>query len=540
MTPAPETDPIGLDHYAGVLRFHLRTIAACALLGLGAGTVYLAVVGQTFTASTDVNINVISTDPFNAQRSASGLLDGVTEAKIASSHVVALAAADELRGDFSAEKLRQGTEVNVVSDATIIRISYSANTIEEARSGADALSSAYVSYRATQAGERLGGVIDRIEDRLSDLREELTDANARAAGSRSGSTESNQAASDRDLITIEIDSLLSQKNALELIDTSGGSLLSTAAENEVTAEPRPLVALVGGSLAGVALGILVAFLLYAVRRRVASVTDLERLTGTRVLANVTSKDATVPAHGETLNELRAARERIYASLDANSTVIVMFDDSLGVDGSDIPVNLAAAFAHDGQSIHLLAPGMSDKLQALVCRNLSLELLATSPAGSSYHSTGSPPFQLHIPDVTETDSEPDGLITSFIYDRVAEADPEALILLALPPHAPHSSRIAAGRLADALCMVVAIGHSRTTDIEAILDEPPLRETAFLGAIAVPRGRRLVAERFTSARESSLSAPVPQVQRMVEEPDHDDAGEQHLAAESSATAGRTSGR
>src|SRR5690554_1705117 len=145
MTAYPVEQPREITHYVNVVRSQWRPVAAGAAIGLLAATGVLAFAGASHTAATDLNINVISTDPFNAQRSASGLLDGVTEAQIANSYAVAQRASELLDEAATPGELRAGADANPVADATIIRISYRAQSPGDARAGADALADAYLS-----------------------------------------------------------------------------------------------------------------------------------------------------------------------------------------------------------------------------------------------------------------------------------------------------------------------------------------------------------------------------------------------------------
>lgn len=485
MTSYPESRPADITHYFGVLRGRWRPIIAGAATGLLAATGFLAITGSSYTATTDLNINVISTDPFNAQRSASGLLDGVTEAQIAGSYVVAARAAETLANGFTPDDLRDGVDVSTISDATIMRISYTADSPDEARDAADALAEAYLAYRAAQARERLGGVIEQIEERLAGLREELTDANARAAASEPGTTEANQAASDRDLITIEIDSLLEEKNALDLINTSGGSVLNSASENSLVSGPRLAPALLGGLFGGLILGVIAAFVLDATNRRLSSVRDVERVTGGPVLTRITTKGPSVPPVGATLDQLRTARERLYASLEPGRNVIALFDCTRSSHPSDVPVGLAAVLARGGRTAQVVFPGITREFRDLAVRNLKLHIVESRPGGTRY-STADGRLSLHVPTTGGLDSEPDGLITDYVKDVITSSDRESFLFVALPPSAPQASLLAAGRLADAIGLIVTVATTRAQDLTDILGESALLDVPFIGTLVVPEG------------------------------------------------------
>src|SRR5699024_11452146 len=119
----------------------------------------------------------------------------------------------------------------------------------------DPLIQAYRSYRASQASVRLSIMIAMIDDQFTGLRRELVDAKAQAAVAEPDSSEANQAASDRELITIEINSLITRKNVLESINTSGGVILTPARENPLDTAPSAKTVAASGVLGGLLLGV---------------------------------------------------------------------------------------------------------------------------------------------------------------------------------------------------------------------------------------------------------------------------------------------
>ncbi|MGF9660205.1 hypothetical protein AAIH18_22500, partial [Pantoea agglomerans] len=70
---------LGFDHYVFVLKRQWRILVVATVLGAIASAGYLLLAPQTVTATTTLNLNVITTEPFSAQRAASGLLDDATE-----------------------------------------------------------------------------------------------------------------------------------------------------------------------------------------------------------------------------------------------------------------------------------------------------------------------------------------------------------------------------------------------------------------------------------------------------------------------------
>ncbi|MCU1638926.1 MAG: hypothetical protein JWL94_1573 [Microbacteriaceae bacterium] len=487
-------DSVGIEHYASVLKRRWRMMIGGALVGFVAILGYLTVVGEKSVATTDINLTVISDDPFNAGKTASELLDATTESQIARSYAVAVKAADALGGGTTPAELRQNLEVSVVADATVISLSYKAPTAEEAVEGSSAIADAYLSYRAAQAQARVNGVTERIDARLEQLRVELGEANGRGAAAASGSSEANQARSDQDLIVIEIDSLLNDRNSLALIDTAGGSVLSSAVENEVEVTPDAGLMLTAGVLGGLVLGVILAFLLTAFTRRVQRVEDVERATGVRgLLERPASHHAAVPETGAMMDSLRVARERLFATLNPRGAVVAVIDDTTAHQPSDLPVNLAVAAARAGQKTLVLAPNISPSYLDLLKDKLSLQVLELNNEGVVYGSSIVAGLTLGVGRHSHSDDADDREFATYVRDVIDTAGEDVFVLLTLPPRASHASELAAARLADAVIMVAVLGRSRKKRISETVEELALVGSPFLGALITDRRRRLRSDK-----------------------------------------------
>jgi capsular polysaccharide biosynthesis protein len=415
--------------YGMVVRDRWRLLAACAALGAMLAGGYLLVTGKTSTATADVNVTAISTDPFSSSRNAAGLLDATTESKIATSQAVAKAAAGEVPGGMTPSELRAGVSAELVSDATVMRISYSHADPAIARSGADAISVAYLDYRQSMAQKRLDTMYEDLDARLTELRDDLADINARSADAVSGSPEAKQAESDRSLVTGEINSLLGSKNALDKVDTSGGSVLNTAEDNAIRTSPNQPMILLTGLFAGLGVGIVAAFAIRLIgSRRVRVASDLEQLTG-GVLA-------TVAMGGTNSRETyRYVRERLLAAFPAKAKVIALVDGTGGAQSDDLPAELAQAFDEIGRSTTVLrADG-----QLAVSKSAMLD---TKKPGS-------------------------------------------LVLLVVPVDVELSAVLVAGRLADAAVFLVEPGVTRASTLASFRREFDAAGLPVLGSVKVPR-------------------------------------------------------
>src|SRR5699024_7817122 len=117
--------------------------------------------------------------------------------------------------------------------------------------------------------------VQRSRDRLQEQRVGLQEVTDRLAASEPTSPEALQAEVDRSLINLEISSLLNEIVTAEGIDTTGGTVINPASATSVDRQPSPALMLVTGLLAGLALGVMAAWIRDALDPRVRSSRDLE-------------------------------------------------------------------------------------------------------------------------------------------------------------------------------------------------------------------------------------------------------------------------
>lgn len=273
-TGTSETASLGFGSYLRTLRAHWRWIAACTLVGLLAGAGYAVLAPRAVTATTTLNLNAITSEPFSSQRPASGLIDGKTESDIARSHVVATAAKQRLGAGYTASDIRDATSVSITDGATVIRIMFTARSAELAVDGSNAVSRAYLDFRQAQATERITTIVDGLNERITTLNGELVKANLKIGASPRTSDAYAQALSQQQQILTELDGLLSSRNALQSIDTASGTVLTAAEDSPLETEPSTSLVLLTGLMAGLVLGVILAFARGPLMRRARSARDV--------------------------------------------------------------------------------------------------------------------------------------------------------------------------------------------------------------------------------------------------------------------------
>lgn len=468
-----ENSSVGLGHYAVVLRRQWKTIALVTLLGISASAVYLGLTPTSVTASTVVNLNVITTDPFNPAKASSALLDASTEQQLASSFVVAQSAAANLAHGDSVAALRAGVNVTTLANGTTMAISYTSSSAQNARAGADALANSYLSYRQGQAEERKSKLQGQLQQQLSGLQKALP----RAGGSAPS-------------ILAQIGSVQSQLNQLSLIDTSGGTVLNPAAQNEVSYHPQPVTVMLTGSLAAFVLGLVLAFAVNMLDRRVRDWYDVRGAGAGPLLVRLSASRATMPAAGTDLDQFRVVRERLLASSNNRLRTLTVIDETQHSWPSDVAANLAVVLAEAGTRVELIMMGASDDQMRVLAAGLQLDSHAAGADGRLFRSGLVQSLSVFQPQRGRTIFDADDFVTEAVRRELIGRESGQVIILALPPAAPHSSRLAAGRLSD---FVLLVGECLRTRIDALaLNAAEMSdiEAQLAGTVLVPSGRRIL--------------------------------------------------
>ena len=489
MTVVPaEPQTLELRRYLLILRRRWPTVLLGALLGLAAGVLYLVVVPTTASASTLVNVNVISAEPFNNPREPSGLIDAQTEVQTARSSAVVTAVADRLGDRTTPSEVRSAVAAEVYNDATVVRITYTADSPATAVAGATAVAEAYLDYRSELAQAKLETITAQLSDRRDILRGQLVAVNRVIASAPAGSNRATQALSDQQLLSIELDSLLNQLNAASGIDTRGGNILTAASDNEVPVRPRTGFVLAVALLAGLILGAALTFARNALDRRVFDSYDVREAIGAPVIASMgSSSQAGTDIDPTDLEAVRGLRERLLAMLPERGSVLAVADVGRSSQPSEVALGLSRAMAEAGRSVELVLAEYPSAFLERVSGKLGLVPDTASPdvAGlTRYRMEGTPGVTVTVAGDGGSSRPAAGLLLESLSDENRSAD---ITVFAMPPRSTSSLRLAAGRLGHSLIAVVSSRDTRIDDLIRLAEEMRAVGARIHGTVMVPRKR-----------------------------------------------------
>ncbi|MQW74767.1 hypothetical protein GHK92_02675 [Nocardioides sp. dk4132] len=517
-------DPWGMARYGRVLRRRWVVLLVCAVLGAGLGGAYAALRPSTATAAATVNLNVISQDPFDLQREPSGLIDAQTEVQTVRSSEVVARAAEGLEDTTPAE-LRSGLRAEVYPDATVLRLTYTAGSVEEAVAGADRIAEEFLTYRGSLARQRVANAVAQLSRRRDLLRDDVLAATRELADAPPGSRQANAAAQERDLLNAEIEELLLRIGGLSAIETTGGTVITTAGDIGATTGRAPSVLVGGGLLAGLLLGLVLAFARDALDGRVRDEEDLVAAGAGPLLARL-PQDLRLPARGAEQDALLRVWQFLEASLGSAAVVagqeesrVLAVLDATGRDDAEsgLPTLGAAltmaAAGRDGDAELVLVGVPQHRMRALGTE-LRLDPETAVPDGSeapalgcvTYRSTRHPRLRVRW---FEPRGGEAGVLARFgdaLTERGALA---AHTVVCLGPAAGTAGHMLAARVADAVLVVSSTGRTRRRDLAAGVADVVAVEGRVLGTLDVHGRARPAHEHALERRGEHLDAEQPTV-------------------------------
>jgi capsular polysaccharide biosynthesis protein len=462
---AAEDATLDLGRYASILRRRWLVVVLFLVLGIVLSVLYAQSVPRKVTAVTLVDVHAIRGDAFDSQRSASGLIDPVTEEQLASSSQVLKQAATTLGGSTTIAQVGRRSDATMLTDATVMKISYTAPTIDAATAGADAVGSAYVDYRTSAASSQVSRIRKSLTQQESSLQSRLVRVDGALSRAAAGSRQASEATSERQVLNVQLGTILTQITTLDSIDTNGGSIVTSAQDHPVAIWPHKSLLVEVGSLLGLIIGLIAAFVVNRLSRRVEEPATVLQSGGGAVLARLSGTSGSVPASGDDVEQIRSVREQI-AALSLERPVITVVDLTRQSEPSDLAANLAVSFAETGREVDLLLPGHTDDFVRRLAQ--ALEAGAARPGGTG---------PLAGPVLTVTPST-----------AARAGGGSKVTLVMLPPEASRSVTLAAARWSHTAVFVVRRRRTRSAQLGSVSSDLRAMHASVVGTVMVAPGRR----------------------------------------------------
>ncbi|SDN06059.1 Capsular polysaccharide biosynthesis protein [Streptomyces sp. cf386] len=351
-------DPDQLRDQVRLLLRYRATLVLGVLLGLLGGLLLVVLRAGTYTSASEVLVRP-RTDPFSTFGLAvDNQVSMATERQIALSATVADRAATALRQPSRADALSADLRVTNAPDTQVLRFEYTGNTAKGASRVTNAFAEAYLADRQERSKSMIRRMSSGLEQQLTALTKRL---NAKKPGGPAPGTAG---------IQQQISSLQKRMSDIRAYDTSGGDIVRSAEPAARPSGPGPGWLIPLGLIAGLALGIVLAWLRSALEPRARSVGEVQGALSAPVLGILPAP----AADGELMEFGRAdaSRAEAYRALafrlrgdgrTATGTLMVVAPKrERGAEA--VAVNLAAALAESGDDVLLVdATGQTSGLSA---------------------------------------------------------------------------------------------------------------------------------------------------------------------------------
>ncbi|GAB3207536.1 hypothetical protein GCM10027294_14290 [Marinactinospora endophytica] len=492
--PGPE-----LADYTALLRRRWWVVAAGTAAGVVVATTALFLVPRSYTAETAVQVLPTGIAELTGERSGrtNGEVNLDTEAQVVRSAEVADTAVARLGTGEDVTEVRERVEVTVPPNSSVLEISYSAGSPEHAREGSTAFAEAYLDYRAEQVGGQIEGRLKALRADRDERYEELEELAERAA-SGTGATQL-RAESRLTSVQDEISELNARINPLAALADSldPGRIITAAVAPESPSSPIPHLWLGSGALLGLVLGLAVAYLVDRGDPRLHTVRELQRADAPALLLDLTGEghgggriglSSSGSRTGQAFNGLAHA---LGAALGEDGRTVVVTGASTGHAGTTVAANLAAALARTGADV-LLVCADPDGTSATRVLNLPAgpglaEVLADAadPTTLERRPAALPGVRVLLPG--DDPSRAAELLqretmTSLVGRLRADT---RHVVIATAPMSERADAAALACVADAVLVVVELGHTHVADLTQGARRLDGSGTGLLGTVVLPR-------------------------------------------------------
>lgn len=270
-----EAGAVSMAQLSYIVRNRRLWILLGVVLGIVVAMAYLVTTPKQYRATAVVNIVPISSQPVAEGKAASSLIDLATEKQLAESASTAKVAADALDWRWTPERLRSGVKASGDPNGTVINISYSDSSREDAVAGANELADAYLLVRTNLATERGKDLEKSLDQEIDRLEGELREGQNNVSGPRVDDVRAQT-------IRSAIETLQDRKLTIAGFAPRSGEVITPAHMGSAQETPEKTKIAVLGILAGLFVGVLLAFAVHLLSRKPSDDEDLEFLLGVPV------------------------------------------------------------------------------------------------------------------------------------------------------------------------------------------------------------------------------------------------------------------
>lgn len=511
MPGSPRTEYLELADYTGALRRRWLTVVLFACIGAIAAAGYCVVAPKTYTGAVLVQVAALPTTENALGGRTAGPINMDNEAQIVQSAAVASIVKADLQSPLPTRDLVKQVGVTVPPNTTFLRITCKAPSPNAAQLCANAVGRAYLGYRRASNYQLIqSGLVSlqqhatTLDGSIQHLRKELGKGGLPASSPARVLAQLRLNADLSRLNTIQshIDAVTPLRDSLAVVgSTLVGAVVTPAVRPSSPSSPLILLYVPSGLIAGLVIGLALAFARDRRNPRVHSAHDVERYFDLPMLLDVVRLGVGPVVRvasprsraGQAFTELG---QYVAASLGDGDHVVLVAGTSAGPVGGVVAANLAVALARTRGETTLISADLSGStISALFSvpndRGLAEVIAGTAAIGDvKRRPLGSTPLTVVTPG---TDTA--GLLHNLQYDivrkMVADLRSEARYVVIQAESVGDSGELFGfAEFADTAIVAVEVARTAAADVADCLHRLDWLRTAVLGAVVLPaiKGRQ----------------------------------------------------
>ena len=392
MNPVQRPDSFEAADYVGVLRRRWWIVLACTIGGLAVAFAYVTIAPKAYTATASVNVVPTASDQFNVvagSRTAGATVNLDTEAQVVSSTTVSAIAGKMMHSPLTAWALAQQVNVTVPPNSSILNISCTASTPTGAAACANAFAKAYLQNRSQSAANYVNQQLTKLQQKVNALNQAQA-----ALGTKINTLPKNSPTRAADVAQKKTDQAQGAKLTQQYATTSGlaaqtngGSVITAATPPGKPSSPKKLLVLPSGLIAGLLIGLVIAFLVDRRDKRIHNSAHVERVLDVPVLLDLPpgafGREVSIASpRSKTGQEFTDLAHGVAAALGEGNHVVFVAGATPGPAGSVVAANLAVTLARTHSEVVLVCANMNSTVAPKLLGLSDGEGLAELIAGSA--------------------------------------------------------------------------------------------------------------------------------------------------------------
>lgn len=500
--------------YGAMLRRRWWVLLLGALVGLLLAVEALLLSTRTYVSTAAVLVQptgVDNTSTAGGRTNSDINLD--TEAQLLTAVDVATRAKALLKVPDEPRDLAANVTAAVPANTSILEISYSASTPEDAQRSAQAFAQAYLDVRDATATAKLKGQAKVLQDQIAARQRDLQTVAGKIAALPESSPDRAIALANQQVLVQGISSLNEQLSPLLGADVVPGRVITSAKLPAAPTDPNPKIYLPSGLLAGLLLGLAFAAVLQRVDKRVHGESDLRRTSGLPVLSTVPISRLSSIAAGMSAQSspagqaFRRLRNLLVSKYPGSGQIILVAGVAKGVSGSLVAANLASTLARAGSDTVLVCADLRSRSSLPLVgleddKGLAEVLIGTTQLAKVRRPvSGLPRLQVIGPGMVDAE---EWMQSEALVDMLQQLQQErsAFVIVEAPPTSTSADAQALAALADVVILAVEGRHTLRRDVVDAVAEFDRVGADVLGAVLVTFTRRVIRQ---ARRQSSSPAP-----------------------------------